>query len=416
VLIDGLEEGLADSNLDGIISATELFVYAQNRVPYWAQSQGGQQTPQFSRLTPDDGTFLFVRDEAALSDLGSRSDAILGLDEEVIADNFKTPLQIQSNVENARVYVDGKEVGWLSQGVFNHMMAPGFYRIELAKERYRSDPQEVEIQPDTSLVMTFDMRPTFTVVDFSVDPADAAIYLDGAFIGSGSFTEELARGRHSITISKDGYRPYTEDLNIVQDTLSIHRKLERIETRLELYSTPLGAKVHLDGEPLGVTPMNLSLGYGNHAILLNLDGYREHLLELDITESGSRREVIRLQETPEVIARREFKRQIRGHIVGTLVSGSIATGSYLGHRILSEEFEAAPDDDDHKVLYNVGRWTALGLAGISAINTLTNLYRLATADYNDILEKQLEIDLNQHLSFNVGYSLYSQSMSVGLTF
>ncbi len=416
VLIDALEEGLADSNLDGIISSTELFVYIQNRVPYWAQSQGGEQTPQFSRLTPDDGTFLFIKDDSALSNLGDINGAVLGLDEEVIARNFKSTMQVRSNVANARVYVDDKEVGWLSQGTFDHAMSPGFYRVELAKEKYRSDLQEVEVKPDTSLVVIFDMRPTFTVVDFSVDPVDAAIYLDGAFIGSGAFLEELERGRHRITISKDGYRPYGEDLNIVQDTLSIHRKLERIETRLELYSTPLGAGVHLDGDSLGTTPINLSLGYGNHAVLLTLKGYREHVLDLDITESGSIREVVRLDETPEVIARHEYRKQIRGHITGALISGAFATGAYIGHRVLKNEFETVQDDDTNKQLYDIGRWVSLGVSGAPAINALSNVYGAISTDYDSILEDQLEIELNQRVSFNVGYNLYDQRLRLSLMF
>ena len=416
VLIDALEEGLADSNLDGIITSMELFVYIQNRVPYWAQSQGGQQTPQFARLTPDDGTFLFINDDAALAALGSGDVGPQGLDEEAIARSFETPVQIRADVSNARVYIDGEEVGWLSEGVLDHSAAPGFYRIEVSKEKYQSDPQEVEIKPDTTMTVSFHMEPMFTVVDFSVEPHDAAVYVDGDFVGSGSFQEEIMRGRHEVAISKDGYRPYRESINVVQDSLRFHRVLDEIQMLLEIYSAPLGARVQLRGDSIGVTPHSVPLGYGTHRFLLSLDGHKDALLEVDVEESGTQRELVRMREATEVIARRTYRRELTGHAFGALLSGALAAGAYVGHRILADEYDRTPEDDGNKQLYGITRWVALGVSGTLVIHSLINVAGLITTDYNEILEKQVEVELNETSTLAFGYSLSNRSLGVSLTF
>ncbi len=49
----------------------------------------------------------------------------------------------------------------------------------------------------------------------------------------------------------------------------------KIETKLEVNSTPNGAKVILDGKAIGFAPVTLAIDPGYHSITLSLDGYKE---------------------------------------------------------------------------------------------------------------------------------------------
>lgn len=59
-LIEGLGKGLADLNEDGIIPATELYAYLDQRVYAAAQLLGHTQRPQLWSLTSDQGEFVFL--------------------------------------------------------------------------------------------------------------------------------------------------------------------------------------------------------------------------------------------------------------------------------------------------------------------------------------------------------------------
>ena len=403
VFLDAVREQHADSNSDGIISTMELFSYIENRVPYYAASLGGQQTPQYTKLTPDDGTFLFVLDEEALQDLQQDEDAIFDLNAEALAKQFTTPVKIKANVDNARVYVDGNEVGYLSNGTFDHRMKPGFYKIELKRDRYAPGLREIEVMPDTSLAVNFDMPYLYSKVHFNVTPADAAIYVDGELVGSGgSFEEEISKGKHTLTINKKGYKPYTEDLNFAQNEIRIDRELEFIQARLELYSIPTSATVVVNGETFGVTPANIPLGYGEHTVLVRKAGFRDDWISVEITESGLQRQMIKLRETPEVIARRVYRQRQASHITNLLITGLLGTGTYIGHTQLRGLADDAAKDDEYRDVYYYSSWGALGLTGIMAISTITRTLSLFNTRYQKILEEELEKEFKNGNSVKVG--------------
>jgi formylglycine-generating enzyme required for sulfatase activity len=58
-LLKGLNEGLADQDDNGVITARELHTYLESRVFGEAQQQGHQQTPQMAELSGEKGQFVF---------------------------------------------------------------------------------------------------------------------------------------------------------------------------------------------------------------------------------------------------------------------------------------------------------------------------------------------------------------------
>jgi len=51
----------------------------------------------------------------------------------------------------------------------------------------------------------------------------------------------------------------------------------------KLTTTPPNAKVTLGGQPVGATPLNLSLTAGRHTIVISADGHQSHILSMDVT-------------------------------------------------------------------------------------------------------------------------------------
>jgi hypothetical protein len=101
----------------------------------------------------------------------------------------------------------------------------------------------------------FLVAPRSGVLELSVKPQDARLTVDGAAIaGRPPYRIEKRAGIHRLAISRPGYDPFTRDFQITarQDGHLDVVLAPAVDTGLRLTSTPQGALVWLDGQPLVV--------------------------------------------------------------------------------------------------------------------------------------------------------------------
>jgi hypothetical protein len=125
-------------------------------------------------------------------------------------------------------------------------------------------------------------------------PAGARVLVDGRDAGVTPLTmRELPQGSHTVRVMRDGF--VTADRRVAitaaRPAQSLTIELQRAATTspeasspstlgrftgpLTVDSRPAGASVFVDGKPVGTTPLQLlSLDAGEHAIRLELAGYR----------------------------------------------------------------------------------------------------------------------------------------------
>jgi hypothetical protein len=111
-------------------------------------------------------------------------------------------------------------------------------------------------------------------------PQGAQIQIDGRFDSNWvtPFTVAgLAPGQHNVTVAKAGFASETRALNVgsgVKSALSVH--LNPLGAMISVTSDPSGASVFVDGRDSGrVTPAQLTLEKGTHAVLVRKPGYLE---------------------------------------------------------------------------------------------------------------------------------------------
>jgi Caspase domain/PEGA domain len=398
VLLDGVEKGEADVNHDNIISSSELHVYLEQRIAYYAAQKGGKQTPQLGKLTPDNGTFFLELKTGALEHLDDNTQM---LNEDEIAEKLFSKLIITSNVKTARVYVDGREVGYLNDGKFEYGLRPGFYKIDLKLEKFETTSIETVIKPDTTVTINLPMESKMSMVAFKVEPNDAAVVFNNNLIGTGSFIAELPKGRHEVLIDKKGYKPEKTVVNLVQNETVLSFQIQKITSTIELYSIPLGAMVINNADTLGKTPFTLSLGYGQHNLIFSKKDYLPKQLSLDIKESGLQRHDVLLMEKPEVAVAKEVSK-LRGRSVGKFfIYGALAAGSYYGYKALDSKISdiknqptATTKASDDLDLYKVGKFASLGLTGIFALSSTINLVKIFTFNKTKLMRKRIEENAN----------------------
>jgi serine/threonine-protein kinase len=94
----------------------------------------------------------------------------------------------------------------------------------------------------------------------------------------------LDRGQHLVAFSLDTYRPLTRRIEVPRDT-SLDVNIDRATGTVTLRSTPGGASIFIDGQPMAQkTPAILTLPVGQHRLRLTVEGKPAYEGEFEIKD------------------------------------------------------------------------------------------------------------------------------------
>ncbi|MCK5660070.1 MAG: PEGA domain-containing protein, partial [Methanosarcinales archaeon] len=130
-------------------------------------------------------------------------------------------------------------------------------------------------------------------ISVSSNPSGASVYLDDADKGITPYTiTSVSAGSHTIKLTKTGYADITKTVNVVSDgTTSVSETLTLIPLptgSILTSSNPSGAKVYLDNEYKGTTPLTIeSISIGSHALKLVKEGYSDKTKSVIITKDNT---------------------------------------------------------------------------------------------------------------------------------
>jgi formylglycine-generating enzyme required for sulfatase activity len=95
----------------------------------------------------------------------------------------------------------------------------------------------------------------------------------------------LRPGTYRVSASAEGYHPLTEEVTVDdRDSQRLERVLRPLPGLLSVDSKPIGARVLIDGEPVGTTPLaDLPVEAGEHRLTLRLERYLPGEQALEIT-------------------------------------------------------------------------------------------------------------------------------------
>ncbi len=192
----------------------------------------------------------------------------------------------------AKVLVDGIERGVTPVEV---MVPRGGAVLTFRKEGFKDVEQSVGMSAGErrNLAVKLDGRPaSLTVV---TEPDKAKVYVDGNFQGlSPTTAKSVAAGAHVIRVELSGYSPVTRTVRLAVggDTTETFKMLS-VLGRIEVVTTPPGAKISVDGKAVGITrPQGDSsvsqillvenVPAGEHAVLAHLDGFFDQSLRVTV--------------------------------------------------------------------------------------------------------------------------------------
>ena len=142
-------------------------------------------------------------------------------------------------------------------------------------------------------------------VIFTLNPADASLYIDGKLIDTSSAIS-LEYGIHQLIAVASGYDTMTKYIKVGQESAGVSITMEKeasddtekedekeeedtidISSYYKVYiDTPEGVEVYLDGNYIGISPVSFAKKPGTHTITLRKNGYvtRSYTIEIDKEE------------------------------------------------------------------------------------------------------------------------------------
>jgi hypothetical protein len=173
-----------------------------------------------------------------------------------------------------QVAVDGKPVGATPLEI---KLERGDHHVVLSGDPYLTQKLSFSVRgKGEKQKLEIPMVPNWIEVSLRSNPAGAQVSVDGKSVGETPLKVELKIGRHQLSVSHKGYKPWTSEVDVkAQTPLNIPEiVLVRADGTLVLSSEPPGANVNVDGQYKGQTPLELTLSPDvAHRLLLQKAGY-----------------------------------------------------------------------------------------------------------------------------------------------
>ena len=167
------------------------------------------------------------------------------------------------HVLDAKVRVDGIEVGIASPSLFVNEVKQGRHTIIVEKLGYLSYTEDVFVEAEQNITLEAPLKRIAGRVRVTSTPAGAAIFMDGDDTGKKTpavIDDVDTSGSHEFVAKLAGYldgvrqdvqtRPAQEE--------AVRFTLERADVEIVVSSEPSGAWLYVDGKKLGKTPITFS--------------------------------------------------------------------------------------------------------------------------------------------------------------
>ena len=182
---------------------------------------------------------------------------------------------VEVNPITAQISIDNGTSFKLGQ---RYLMRTGSYQISLRNEGYHDTVTRLLVSDRQSQTQSFEMRKLPGIVSFdSADLNDARIRIYGVDIGHTPLLDvAVEAGEHQLSISKDRYLDFSAPITIEGKSMqqSFSAELEPAWATVSLNTSPAGADILVDGQLIGITPMNAEIIQGQRDFVLKLAGHK----------------------------------------------------------------------------------------------------------------------------------------------
>lgn len=258
-------------------------------------------------------------------------------------------LSIESTPRGARVYLDSEYKGDTPLDIRN--LPAGQYSIKMNLEGFQDWTTTVIVLPILTVKISAELVAKESDKNGSVSvnstPQGARVYLDNGYKGNTPINlREVPVGRHTLRITLAGYEEWVSDINVLSsrvERISVDLKPQKEYGSISFNSTPQGADIYLDGDYVGLTPLNLqNIFVGNYTVNILSSGYEEWIDEVAVSAQKTSRVNANLSPRPNygIISIYCDQKDVKVFLDGTYMKDIVRTPTML------EEIESG----DHEIV------------------------------------------------------------------
>lgn len=265
VMVDGTPRGVAPCSVFGLAEGAHLVqVEATSYVPQdeFVQMAAGEYVQKSFTLSEERG-LLLVRSEPAGADVKCNG-VSLGA----------TPLLV-TTLASDRVHV-----------------------LELSLNGYQTKRVDVQMEGRHPLVRTETLALDSGVVDCATEPSGATVLVNGVERGVTPVRlSNVPKGVSTIVFRLPGYRDEVRELRLSPgDSQTLSVQLRGQPAKLNVVSTPEGARVFVDDDYQGKTPTTIStLAGGAHKVRIELAGHAPVTRDVVLANGVAKTEEFKLE-------------------------------------------------------------------------------------------------------------------------
>lgn len=282
-----------------------------------------------------------------------------------------------SPVEGAEIEINGR----LQEGktpFFSQELASGIYNVQAFMPMYTSQPLEVSVRDSDTTEITINLVSTIASVEISCEDKDVEIYIDDSYRCKGVFSASLGEGLHRLELKKDRHRSFRKNFTVKssQPYKENLPALEPITGKLNLNSTPYGAKIFIDDKSYGETPIVIpEILVGKHELRLEKSGYNtlyeqinieegkiakyDLVLKEKVVEEKVKQESKPIKETPQLTPEKEKEEKEEKHSTPTKWELYLGAG-YVADMGGEDYFSGSGINAELKLTYRPGGFADVG--------------------------------------------------------
>lgn len=196
-------------------------------------------------------------------------------------------VRIQSPRPGSQVWIDNELIG---EAPITRYLPVGKHTVRVAADGFDPDVRRIDVMEGRTVEVTPQLIPGNGTVEFQASPGTARLIInDRDVLPVPMRFDDLAEGEYRYRFEAEGYEP-EEGSFVFQrgQNLLLTARLKSSRGLVEFVTRPEGARVWLDGEHVGVTPLQVeAVDPGLHAVKIHLKGYATVFEQLD-TSSGEK--------------------------------------------------------------------------------------------------------------------------------
>ena len=183
------------------------------------------------------------------------------------------------------IFIDGEKKG---KGKWQGRLLEGTHILEARKISHRTTAVKLDvIAGKNESVVIKNPVPIYGALDIQSEPDEAEVYLDGVKIGETPLKKnDVLVGNRTIRFEKKGCAPLTKSYKVEENNiLSVYEKLDSGKI-ISITTGRNGDKIYVDGTYAGVSPLEVSMGYGQHTVKAMRDGCSV-VKDIDVKVNGT---------------------------------------------------------------------------------------------------------------------------------